>query len=94
MSRKANQCQVVLVNIPLNGNFKSDLQLRYPGNRLANLSAREGMGFIDTLPALEAAMERAHEPLYWPKDGHATGEGYRVIGEVIFRELIQKSLVP
>jgi hypothetical protein len=64
-----------------------------PAERLANFSAQHGMSFIDTLPAMKAAMAKSSTPLYWPNDGHCTSDGYYVIAKAIYRGLIQRGLI-
>ena len=38
------------------------------------------------------AMAKSRRPLYWPADGHCTDEGYHVIGEAIYKNLIKEGL--
>jgi hypothetical protein len=54
---------------------------RYPAERLAAWAASRGVGFLDLLPALEAAASADPAPLYWRLDPHCTPRGYAVIAE-------------
>lgn len=53
-------------------------------------------GWMETAPGIpyrgRAAMD--DERLYWKKDGHCTPAGYRVLAEVLTRELDVRGLVP
>lgn len=64
----------------------------YPEQRLGEWAARRDVAFISALPEMRAAM--GDEPLYWKKDGHCTPAGYRVLSEVLVRELEVRGLVP
>jgi hypothetical protein len=83
--------RMVLVHIPQQNLSAPDAS--YPSERLGRWSAAHGVAFVDTLPALRQAARRK-KSLYWPKDGHCTAEGYRVIANVIFREMELRHLVP
>jgi len=74
------------------GRMRPAPDLEYPGRRLAAWAARSGAHFVDTLPAFERA--GGHEALFWPKDGHPTPDGYRVIAETIFAAAGEGELVP
>ena len=45
------------------------------------------------LPAMKAALEADKTPLYFPKDGHCTAAGYRVVAQTIFTELVTRKIV-
>lgn len=80
---------VAVVYIPPPGPW--DEKHEYPPARLRDWCAQNGVEFINTLPAMRvAAAEGTH--LYWPKDGHCTPEGYRLIGETVARALIEAGL--
>ena len=64
----------------------------YPEQRLGAWAASRKVEFISALPEMRAAM--ATEQLYWKKDGHCTPAGYRVLAEVLVRELDSRDLVP
>jgi len=64
----------------------------YPAERLASWAKARGIEVISALPEMRAAM--GTEPLYWPRDGHCTPAGYRIIAEVLTRELDARGLVP
>ena len=65
----------------------------YPEQRLAAWAEPRGIEIISALPEMRAA-GAAGEPLYWKKDGHCTPAGYRILGEVLSRELVARQLVP
>jgi hypothetical protein len=60
--------------------------------RLSSWVAANGVGFINTLPAMQAA--RLEKELYSPLDGHCTPAGYVQIAEEISTYLTVKELVP
>jgi lysophospholipase L1-like esterase len=64
----------------------------YPEQRLDGWAAQRGIELISALPEMRAAMRQ--ETLYWEKDGHCTPAGYRVLAEVLARELDARGLVP
>jgi hypothetical protein len=64
----------------------------YPEQRLGAWAASRKVEFVSALPEIRAAMD--HEQLYWKKDGHCTPAGYRVLAEVLARELDARGLVP
>jgi len=64
----------------------------YPEQRLGEWAATRGVEFISALPEMRAAMDA--EQLYWKKDPHCTPAGYRVLSEVLVRELAVRGLVP
>ena len=64
----------------------------YPERRLGAWAASRKVEFISALPEMRAAM--AGEQLYWKKDGHCTPAGYRVLAQVLSRELDARGLVP
>jgi hypothetical protein len=49
-------------------------------DRLAALAAREGVDYVDPLPALRAARD---DTLYFPIDGHWTPRGHALVAELI-----------
>ncbi len=65
-----------------------------PRQRLSRWCAAHQVPFIDTLPALEGAAERA--PLYYARDGHCTPAGYDIIARCLYSALLQspRGLVP
>jgi hypothetical protein len=82
--------RLAIVHIPQQGPWKK--QHSYPARRLAEWSARNGIQFIDTLPAMKEYP--AQEALYYKKDGHCRPAGHTVIARTLFTELIGKGLVP
>ena len=82
--------RLVLFYIPSNPPLTT--MHEYPERRLAGWAATRNVEFISALPEMRAAM--AGEPLYWKKDEHCTPAGYRVLAEVLTRELDSRGLVP
>ncbi len=85
------RCVVVLIptketvyNLPLAGDYTTLLANEAQVNaQLAETCARVGLQFVDTTPALQAALA-AGERLYpVVNDGHPLPAGYRVIAEVV-----------
>ena len=64
----------------------------YPEQRLGEWAASRNVEVISALPDMREAMR--DESLYWEKDGHCTPAGYRVLSEVLVRELDARGLVP
>jgi hypothetical protein len=64
----------------------------YPEQRLGAWAAGRNVEFISALAEMRAAM--GDEQLYWEKDGHCTPAGYRVLAQVLTRELDARGLVP
>jgi lysophospholipase L1-like esterase len=64
----------------------------YPAQRLAAWAGARGIEVISALPEMRAGL--GSEALYWPRDGHCTPAGYRILGEVLARELDARGLVP
>jgi hypothetical protein len=88
---KGAGARLVVVNIP-DAPPWSALH-RYPGARLGAWAARSGAGFVDALPAMEAAAARG-ERLYYPKDPHCTPQGYAVLADTVAAYLVGEGLVP
>ena len=65
---------------------------QYPEQRLGEWAASRNVEFVSALPEMRAAMD--DEQLYWEKDTHCTPAGYRVLSEVLARELDARGLVP
>lgn len=60
----------------------------YPGKRLAAAARRLGLGFVDTVPALDAEVRRTGRPVHGfantrPGYGHWNEEGHAVVGRVL-----------
>ena len=49
--------------------------------------------FADALPALVKAQAQGGGQLYWPKDGHCTPAGYRVLAEVLRDAIVERGLL-
>ncbi len=64
----------------------------YPEQRLGEWAASRNVEVISALPDMREAMRG--ESLYWEKDDHCTPAGYRVLSEVLVRELDARGLVP
>lgn len=89
LAHKSNT-QIAFVHIPTQGPL--DERQSYPGNRLSEWSRRQGVAFIDTLPALGAASKSAK--LYYEKDGHCRPFGYEIIAKTIFKVIVETGMVP
>lgn len=50
-------------------------------SRLRDFCARQGIGFVDTTPALAAAAARGD--VYWKRDRHCTALGHRAIADAL-----------
>lgn len=85
--------KLVVLHIPQQGPW--DRARAYPAQRLAAWAEAQGdVGFVDALPALQAAAANSAAPLYFPLDGHCTPAGYRVIGETLAAALASRGEVP
>ena len=80
---------LVIVHIPQKGPWGE--KEFYPSHRLSHWCHANGDYFIDTLPALKQSAN--HNICYWEKDGHCTAEGYKIIAETIYAELIAQKLI-
>jgi lysophospholipase L1-like esterase len=90
MVRLARQdhCKIVFFYLP------DDLSQDHSriNQRLLKWSNHEIVPFVDLTPAMRAAA--LHERLYWPKDGHCTPAGYKVISDTLCKDILQSGLVP
>jgi hypothetical protein len=86
-TRKAG-ARFVVLHIP---NSRPNAIHAYPGGRMAEWCARRGVLFVDALPALLDAGERAKT--YWDEDPHCTPAGYQVIGQALFEALTESGVV-
>lgn len=82
--------RLVLFYIPANPPLTA--MHEYPERRLAGWAASRNVEFVSALAEMRAAMD--DEQLYWKKDGHCTPAGYRVLADVLARELDARGLVP
>ena len=82
--------RLVIVHIPQQGPWKE--RHSYPAQRLSDWSARNGVQFIDLLPAMKEAPSQ--EGLYYKKDGHCRPAGHELIAQTLFTELTSKGLIP
>ena len=90
---RAAGAKLVVLHIPQLGPW--DTTRAYPARRLAAWAEAQGdVGFIDALPALQAAAAQSPTPLYFPLDGHCTSAGYRVIGDLLATVLASRGEVP
>jgi lysophospholipase L1-like esterase len=92
MSSIANElgANFVVVHIPQKGPWSD--KHHYPARRLAAWAEENGAGFVDVLPAMIRAGDE--KPLYYPKDGHCTQEGYAIIADEIYKYLVREGWVP
>jgi lysophospholipase L1-like esterase len=86
----AHHAKMCIIHIPQKGPWRDEA--RYPATRLSRWSQQHGVAFVDTLGALELAS--ADRSLFWQKDGHPNGAGYRVIAESVYSGLVAHGLVP
>jgi lysophospholipase L1-like esterase len=82
--------RLVLFYIPSNPPLTA--MHEYPEQRLGAWAADRNVEFVSALAGMRAAT--GDETLYWKKDGHCTPAGYRVLAEVLTRELDARGLVP
>lgn len=82
--------QIVFVHLPQMGPW--DSSAAYPPARLAAWAQRNGLAFVDVLPAFQA--DGHSELLFWPKDRHPTDAGHAVIADALFEALTGRGLVP
>lgn len=80
------KAKMIIVHIPQRGPWNKSKE--YPAERLANFCKKNGIGFIDVLPAMKSASQ-LNNNLYWEKDGHCNEHGYEVIAKAIYSELIK-----
>jgi hypothetical protein len=86
----AIKAHVVLMHIPQQGPW--DEKHSYPALRLGEWSARNGVTFVDTLPAMKEASKVNR--LYYEVDGHCRPAGHEVIAQTLFEKLTGEQLVP
>jgi hypothetical protein len=85
-----HNADIVFIHIPQKGPWTEEHF--YPPKRLSQWCTKNGIGFVDTLPAI---IEYSKEfPLYYEKDGHCRPEGYAVIAEKLYQYLIEETRVP
>lgn len=64
-----------------------------PNRRLAEIAQRQGLHFLDLLPAIREA-QRGGAQLYFPADGHWTAEGHAFAARQFFDYLILLGYTP
>jgi len=64
-----------------------------PNRRLAEIAGRQGLRFLDLLPAIRAE-HQAGARLYFPADGHWTGAGHAFAARQIAEYLTASGLAP
>ncbi|MFN8636843.1 MAG: SGNH/GDSL hydrolase family protein [Chloroflexota bacterium] len=64
-----------------------------PNRRLAEIAQRQGLRFLDLLPAIQAAQAQSHD-LYYPDDGHWTSTGHALAARQIADYLDGAGLLP
>jgi hypothetical protein len=64
-----------------------------PNRRLAEIAQRQGLRFLDLLPAVREA-QKAGGHLYYPADGHWTAEGHAFAARQITDYLLREALTP
>ncbi|MBM4196588.1 MAG: SGNH/GDSL hydrolase family protein [Gammaproteobacteria bacterium] len=84
--------RLLVVNIPDLPPW--DERRAYPGRRLGNWAARQGIAFLDLLPAMRAAAAADPAPLYWARDPHCTPRGYATIAAAIASYLEASGWLP
>jgi len=50
---------------------------------------KQGIGYVDSLPALRAALQQGDQPYQISHDGHPNAIGHRVISELVLREIVE-----
>lgn len=87
---QAINSNIVFFHIPQKGPW--DMTNSYPAIRLGGWAKKNKVLFIDILPNLQVASKE--NVLYYEKDGHCNKDGYKVIAENLYSELIKKSIIP
>jgi hypothetical protein len=64
-----------------------------PNQRLISFLKREGIEFIDLLPAFRKQAGLSGKQFYIPNDGHWNAEGHRLAAQVISSVLLEKGLI-
>jgi lysophospholipase L1-like esterase len=82
--------KLVVLHIPQKGPWTDES--RYPAVRFSAWAARQGVSFVDILPAMVRASDR--ERLYYQNDGHCTAAGHAVIARELYAKLLDQGLVP
>ncbi|MFC1646438.1 SGNH/GDSL hydrolase family protein [Candidatus Omnitrophota bacterium] len=85
---------IVFVHIPQQPNpIKGwGKEMTYPAFKLYEWCKKRKVHFLDITP--EMSKRFGKKQLYHRKDGHCNAEGYKVVAETTFTELINKELVP
>jgi hypothetical protein len=65
----------------------------HPGTRLAQLSERLAIPYLDLYPAFSASTPIPATGLYWPEDEHWNSAGHRLAAEEI-RRWLTEALIP
>jgi hypothetical protein len=68
-------------------------EIDVPNRRLAAIAERQGLRFVDLLPAIKAT-ENGGRPLYFPGDGHWTTAGHAFAAEQLAAYLAASGLAP
>ena len=64
-----------------------------PNRHLAEIAQRQGLRFLDLLPAVREAQQGGGH-LYYPSDGHWTAEGHAFAARQIADYLLNEGLTP
>ncbi len=66
----------------------------YPPQRLSGWAKRNGVTFVNTTPAMLAAIESSSAPLYHSRDTRCTPAGYAIVANELYKALTENRLVP
>lgn len=87
--------KLVLLYIPAHDvAARTAAEQAYPPQRLSAWAKRNGVTFVNTTPAILAAIESSPTPLYHPRDSRCTSAGYATVANELYRVLTENSLVP
>lgn len=65
-----------------------------PHKLLEDFCERENIAYIDLIGPLEEYYQKTKRPLFFKYDGHFNSEGMELTAEIVFKEIVNKGLVP
>ncbi len=73
---------------------RTNAERNYPPQRLSQWADRNNATFVNTTPAILAAMAGSRTPLYYPRDTRCTSAGYAIVADALYKALTDNHLVP
>lgn len=64
-----------------------------PNTLLTDFCRKKGIPFLDITNAMRKAVDEGNET-YFTMDAHLTRKGHEVAAETIYREILEKRLIP